>query len=89
MRSLIVEVDEPGPELDLGRRALVLEDDHVLQDHRTVPQFPRDARVVLPKKVLLCSLSYVKRNDVDGYVTKCCNTLALSKECRYTVTGSE
>ena len=54
--SLIVEVDEPGPELNLGRRALVLEDDHVLQDNRTVPQLPRDARVVL-KKVLHFSVS--------------------------------
>ena len=45
--SLIVEVDEPRPELDLGRRALVLEDDDVLQDDGAVAQLPRDARVVL------------------------------------------
>ena len=45
--ALVVEVDEPRPELDLGRRALVLEDDHVLQDDRPVPQLPRDAGVVL------------------------------------------
>ena len=61
-RSLIVEVDEPGPELDLRRSAFVLEDYHVLQDHRTVPQLPCDARVVLKKSPSL--FITIKWNDV-------------------------
>ena len=56
VHSLVVEVDEPGPELDLGRRALVLEDHHVLQDDRPVAQLPRDARVVLKFGYIICQL---------------------------------
>ena len=62
-RFLVVEVDEPRPELDLGRRALVLEDHHVLQDDRPVAQLPRDARVVLQFSYIICHLRNYQRKD--------------------------